>query len=91
MAAAGGLPGIPASEVHPTGHRVQVRASACQRRSAKRPGHRLLRQYQGNLHSYYNLTDYDILSVSYLFPNSDIWVRNLYYVHLGPYKKMAER
>lgn len=47
MAAARGLPGIPAQQVHQARHGVQVRPSAGQRRGPERQGHGLLRQYQG--------------------------------------------
>lgn len=51
MAAAGGVPGVPAQQVLPPGHGVQVRAPARQRGGAERPSDRLLRQHQGEWRS----------------------------------------
>jgi len=43
LVAAGGLPRVPATEVHEIGLRVQVRPPSPQRGGAEREGHRLLR------------------------------------------------
>ena len=43
LAAARGVPRVPAAEVHKVRCRVQVRTPACQRRGAEREGDRLLR------------------------------------------------
>lgn len=43
MAATGGVSRVPAQQVLPAGHRVQVRTSTGQRGGAERPSDRLLR------------------------------------------------
>lgn len=50
MAAAGGVPRVPAEQVFETGHRVQVRTPPSQRRGPEWTRHRLLRLDQGQSH-----------------------------------------